>query len=215
MGFSLYHYVHCPFCVRVRMALGYLNIKYESKVLPYDDEATPLRLTGKKMLPILTHEQGAMNESMDIISFLDKSNILKISEFVHTFAFKEIEVLLKQIGDPVHSIAMPYWIFTPEFSESSRIYFQGKKEEKRGPFSELVKNQKKYIDELNPVLQELEINLKPFYRSAHFSISDILIAAHLWGLYIVPEFQFSVNVHLYLQTIKEKCRFNYHQDFWS
>lgn len=215
MGFTLYHYVHCPFCVRVRMALGYLDIKYESTVLPYDDEVTPLKLTGKKMLPILAHGKEAMNESLDIISFLDKSNVLKVSEFVHTFAFKEIEDYLKLIGSPVHSLAMPYWMFTPEFSESSRKYFQHKKEEKRGPFSELVKNQTKYIDELSPMLKELEGDLNPFYKSVDFSISDILIAAHLWGLYIVPEFQFTDKVHLYLQTIKKQCRFNYHQDFWS
>ena len=35
---KLYHYVHCPFCVRVRLALGFLNIPFESHVIAYDDE---------------------------------------------------------------------------------------------------------------------------------------------------------------------------------
>jgi len=197
------------------MAFGYLNVKYESKVLPYDDELTPVKLTGKKMLPILAYENKAMNESLNIIASIDKSNELKVNELVHSPSFKELEDLLNRIGSPVHSLAMPYWIYAPEFTESSRKYFQNKKEEKRGPFSELVKNQKKFIDELNPLLKIIEENLKPFYKSSEFSLQDILIAAHLWGLYVVPEFQFTEKLHHYLQTIKQYCRFNYHQDFWS
>jgi glutaredoxin 2 len=215
MGYTLYHYVHCPFCVRVRMALGYLNINYESKVLPYDDEQTPLKLIGKKMLPILTHDNVATNESLDIIMLVDKLNILKVSELIQTSAFKDLEKFLNRISGPVHSLAMPYWIFTPEFSESSRKYFQMKKEEKRGPFSELIKKQKDYISELTPLLNDLENNLRPFYKSNVFSLNDILIAAHLWGLYVVPEFQFSEKIHHYLQTIKHECRFNYHKDLWN
>lgn len=215
MGYTLYHYVHCPFCVRVRMSLGYLNLEYKSVVLAYDDEATPTKLSGKKMLPILTHDGGAMNESLDIIAFVDKANSLKVHELTIHPQMKELENFLNRIGSIVHSLAMPYWIYTPEFNESSRKYFQKKKEEKRGPFSDLVKKQEEYLQELAPLLSELESNLKPFYQSEKFGLYDILIAAHLWGLYIVPEFQFSVNVHQYLKNIKRECRFNYHQDFWG
>ena len=42
MELKLYHYVHCPFCVRVRMILGFLQLPYQSIVLPYDDEVTPV-----------------------------------------------------------------------------------------------------------------------------------------------------------------------------
>jgi glutaredoxin 2 len=183
--------------------------------LPYDDEQTPLKLIGKKMLPILTHDNVATNESLDIIMLVDKLNILKVSELIQTSAFKDLEKFLNRISGPVHSLAMPYWIFTPEFSESSRKYFQMKKEEKRGPFSELIKKQKDYISELTPLLNDLENNLRPFYKSNVFSLNDILIAAHLWGLYVVPEFQFSEKIHHYLQTIKHECRFNYHKDLWN
>lgn len=197
------------------MALGYLKVEYKSKVVPYDDELTPVKLTGKKMLPILTHETGAMNESLDIIKFIDKKNVLKVDEYVTSHSFKELEALLAKIGSAVHSLAMPYWMYTPEFTESSRQYFQLKKEQKRGPFSELVKNHKTYIDDLLPYLNQIEKDLVPFYQSPGLTIEDILIASHLWGLYVVPEFQFSEKMHKYLQSIKQICNFNYHQDFWS
>lgn len=215
MTFTLYHYVHCPFCIRVRMAFGYLNIPYESKVIPYDDEATPLSFTGKKMLPILKHSTGSMNESLDIIAYADQNDRLGVKQFIASTEFKDIEELLTKIGGPVHSLAMPYWIYTPEFNPSSREYFQKKKEVKRGPFKELVKNSQIFTDEVNSLFQIIENRLSPFYQSSEMKLVDILLAAHVWGLYVVPEFQFSEKMHHYLQSVKAQCKFDYHKDFWS
>ena len=214
MQLTLYHYVHCPFCVRVRMALGYLKLPYQSVVVPYDDENTPLKLTGVKMLPIMEIDGKAMNESLDIIALLDKENKLKIHEMKNSSEYPEFEALLGRLGSDVHSLAMPYWIWTPEFNDSSRAYFQKKKEVKRGPFKDLVKKQVQFADTIRLELDNLEKNLRPFYRSDKFSAYDILIASHIWGLYVVPEFQFSEGLHRYLQTVKGICEFNYHQDFW-
>ena len=215
MTYTLYHYVHCPYCVRVRMAFGYLGIVYISKVLPYDDEATPIGLTGKKILPALQTEFDAMNESLDIIAFIDKDNRLNVPEITSSSEFELLDNELTKLGSLVHSLAMPYWIWTPEFNDASRLYFQKKKEVKRGPFKDLVKNQAKFVAEINPLLKKLEDQLSPFYQSKFFSLNDIVIAAHIWGLYVVPEFQFTPAVHAYLQKVKEICQFNYHQDFWS
>lgn len=215
MTFTLYHYVHCPYCVRVRMAFGYLQQEYISKVLAYDDEKTPLSLTGKKILPALQTDYEAMNESLDIIAFVDKDNRLNVPEITSSENFKLLETELSVVGNLVHALAMPYWIWTPEFNDASRLYFQKKKEVKRGPFKELVKNQAKFIAEINPLLLKIEKDLSPFYKSAFFTLNDIVVAAHIWGLYVVPEFQFTPKLHSYLQKVKEICQFNYHQDFWS
>lgn len=212
---KLYHYVHCPFCVRVRMGLGFFNIPYESVVIPYDDENTPIKLTGKKMLPIVVFDNNtAKNESLDILKDLDKSNALSW-QFLEKNKL-EIETLLNEIGAPVHSLCMPYWIWTPEFDNNSRKYFQDKKEIKRGPFKNLILNKEKYIKSLEDILSsKLEKNITPYYKSSDFTIVDIMIAAHLWGMYIFPEFQFSPLIHNYLQSVKTKTQFDYHQDFWK
>jgi glutaredoxin 2 len=215
MSFTLYHYVHCPFCVRVRMALNYLNISYQSQVLNYDDEETPIKLTGKKMLPALSYNGTTMNESLDIIAFLDKQNILKVKEITSSADFAVFESYLNRLGDVVHSLAMPYWIFTPEFTPAAREYFQKKKEVKRGPFKELVKNQETFINKLQPLFKEMEEKLNPFYEGSAISLKDIMLASHLWGLYVVPEFQFPEKIHSYLKEVKKITHFNYHQDFWS
>jgi glutaredoxin 2 len=196
------------------MGFGFLGTKYESVVTGYDDEATPIKLTGKKMLPIIEYDDGTtQNESLDLIKRQDTKLGLGWDELAANL--ESLNPLLDKIGSHVHNLAMPYWIWTPEFNESSRNYFQTKKEVKRGPFKNLVHNQKSYTDRLTTLLEtELTPNLKPFYKSDKFTIMDIMIAAHLWGMYVVPEFRFSDAVNNYLQKVKDVTKFNYHEDYW-
>lgn len=212
---KLYHYAHCPYCIRVRLALGYLKIPYESIVLSYDDEETPKKLTGKKMLPIAEIDGKNINESFDIIYHADKDNKLGSMAIAGTKEFKDFLKLLDALGNEVFSLTMPYFIYTPEFNDASRKYFRDKKEQTRGPFKNLVKNKNKYMNELKQVLTVTADKFKPFYNSSEFSLYDIWLASHLWGLYIVPEFQFPTAVHKYLQKVGSLCNFNYHGDSWK
>lgn len=57
---TVYVYDHCPFCVRVRLALGIKNVKHKLNFMANDDVSTPTSLVGKKIAPIfvrraLTH----------------------------------------------------------------------------------------------------------------------------------------------------------------
>ena len=50
------------------MIFGLKNLPVELVVLANDDEATPIGLVGKKVVPILVKEDGtAMPESLDIV----------------------------------------------------------------------------------------------------------------------------------------------------
>ena len=95
------------------------------------------------------------------------------------------------------------------------MYFQEKKEVKRGPFNKLIQNKKQYLFDLEDILDELETKLTPFYNSKEMTILDIMIASHIWGMYIFPEFQFPPQIHIYLQKVRELTNFKYHQDFWK
>ena len=210
---KLYHYVHCPFCLRIRMVLGNLDIPWKSVPLDYHDEETPLRLMGKKMLPIVEWDSGErMNESLDIMARLDSDNILG-----RELVTEEFNILLNQLAVPLFKISMPHLIWTKEFNEKSRNYFQRKKEKTRGSFLRLVAHQQEYLEELNRILAKIEPVLKnstTYYASDKITLPDILLASHLWSLYIVPEFQFSPILHNYLQKVKKECRFNYQEDLW-
>lgn len=198
------------------MALGHLKLSYSSSVLPYSDEETPKKLTGVKMLPIADIDGEVMNESLDIIKKSDPDNKLKFDLLENPKVTEEIDSLLAEIGKDVHSLAMPYWIYTKEFDQESRSYFQKKKEQKRGPFNDLMKRSPEFIKGLNQTLQKLEGKLDPFYwNQKQITILDIMIASHLWGMYVVPEFQFSEKVHHYLQAIRKETNFHYHEDFYN
>lgn len=69
---KLYIYDHCPFCVKARMIFGLKNIPVELNVLQNDDEATPTRMIGQKMVPILQKDDSRyLPESMDIVHYVD------------------------------------------------------------------------------------------------------------------------------------------------
>jgi hypothetical protein len=49
---TLFVYDHCPFCVRVRVAMGIKNVKHNIYFMANDDVKTPTDLVGKKIAPI-------------------------------------------------------------------------------------------------------------------------------------------------------------------
>ncbi|MBY0517752.1 MAG: glutaredoxin 2 [Bacteriovoracaceae bacterium] len=209
MKIDLYHYVHCPYCIRVRMALGLLGLEYASHVLSYEDEATPTQLIGKKMLPIIRVDNKVMNESLDIIRVLDVNDVLQSTTWGNT------EHFLNEIGEIVHNLVMPYWIWTPEFSPKARDYFVMKKSQKRGPFPLLAKRRQEFEEKLKPLIEKVESQLHPFWNSSTLTIRDIGLAAHVWGLFVLPEFQFSTKMYNYLMNVKSLTHFDYHADFWK
>lgn len=212
MKLELYHYVHCPFCVRVRMALGFLQLSHQTKVLPYDDEATPVDLGGKKMLPLMLIDDNPMYESLAIIKKVDTHNKLESHKNLST----DLDGVLQDIGEQVHSLAMPYWVWTPEFNESSRQYFIAKKSQKRGCFKVLARSRVKYERRLHEILAKHTSRLRPYWDSSTGpSINDIALASHLWGMFVVPEFRFSQEWYDYLMQIKQDCQFNYHEEYWK
>ena len=59
----LYNYDHCPFCVRVRFALGVKGVKHNLNFLANDDVLTPTALVGKKIAPIFEYELDGVKVS--------------------------------------------------------------------------------------------------------------------------------------------------------
>ena len=84
-----------------------------------------------------------------------------------------------------------------------------------GAINKLIQDKEKYLRSFEKTTQLIETKLTPFYESDVLTIKDVMLASHLWGMYIFPEYQFSQKLHSYLQVIKEKAKFEYHQDFWT
>ena len=125
---KLYHYDHCPFCVRARMIIGLRGLDVEQIPLANDDEATPIGLVGKKMVPILIKEDGtAMGESLDIVRYLDEyTGGERLDETVRP----ALQAWLDKVNAYSGQLLSPRStrIGLPEFAtESARAYYTAKK----------------------------------------------------------------------------------------
>src|SRR5690606_13164676 len=142
---------------------------------------------------------SAINESLDIINELDEHNKISKDFLKNEKKLEWIEGWLSLLGSNVHNLAMPYWIWTPEFTPNAREYFENKKSKKRGPFNLLAQRRSEFEEKIHSDLKRFENELSPWIFD-EFSLADIMVAAHLWGLYVVPEFHFSDKMHAYLQS---------------
>lgn len=198
------------------MTASFLQINYQSQILNYADEVTPLKFTNQKMLPIIKKLDGSyMNESLEIMSYLDSTGTFNMSNLKQKESFQWVTTWIDTISKPLFNLLMPYYINSLEFNDQDKNYFQKKKEIKRGPFSELVKKREQYIKEINLQLNALLPKINPFFgESKELSALDIMITSHLWGLYLAYDYRVDDRLHDYLQLVTKTCHFNYDHDWW-
>ena len=121
-------YDHCPFSVRVRMALGLKNVKHSLYFMANDDVKTPTDLVGKKIAPILQWEDIIMPESLDIVRYLDQDDRLGPTGMIAPFTGRQ-DLKVWQIGvkDLLRNLLTPRYVATgllPEFQQmDSRLFY--------------------------------------------------------------------------------------------
>lgn len=118
---TVYVYDHCPFCVRVRLALGVKNVKHNLQFLASDDVSTPTSLVGKKIAPILSYapKRIIMPESLDIIAKIDSDPEFGPTNFIQPFSKREdLSEWQTQHADLLRVFTRPRYMRTylPEFS---------------------------------------------------------------------------------------------------
>jgi glutaredoxin 2 len=200
---QLYLYDHCPYCVRARMIFGKKMVPVENIYLLNDDEDTPNKLIGKKMVPILVKDDGsAMGESLDIVYYIDQ---LTGGAPLNTIIRPEIEGWIKITDTYRNYLTLPRCISIklPEFATQSAIdYFISKKTAIFGDFQQHLRNSQIYIDRLNADL----IALSPLILSDRgingtFSMEDILLFPLLRNLTMVKGVEWTAPVIDYMNSI--------------
>jgi glutaredoxin 2 len=200
---QLYLYDHCPYCVRARMIFGKKMVPVENIYLLNDDEDTPNKLIGKKMVPILVKDDGsAMGESLDIVYYIDQ---LTGGAPLNTIIRPEIEGWIKITDTYRNFLTLPRCISIklPEFATQSAIdYFISKKTTIFGDFQQHLRNSQIYIDRLNADL----IALSPLILSDRgvngtFSMEDILLFPLLRNLTMVKGVEWTAPVIDYMNSI--------------
>lgn len=226
----VYVYDHCPFCVRVRLALGYKNVKHEVFFMANDDKQTPMKLVGKKVAPIfeLRDEGFAMMESMDIIKKIDSEERYGQTNVIAPQSErKDIKAWMKSTQDLLRTLHRPRYMMAtlPEFAQKdSRDYFvaghqlppyekaQWKEEldmaTKWKLYREAFEKTPQLLPELNAKLRELEAMIHCEYyctEGSGFSYDDIDLWARLRSLTLVKGAQFGPKTRAYIDNIAAMC----------
>lgn len=197
---TLHVYDHCPYCIRARMPLGLKSIPAELRFLANDDEETPIRMIGAKMLPILEDEDGFMGESLDIVAKLDALSGVPL------FAGDPDEALVDWIrrwGDLLNDLVIPRTAdpVYPEFeTASARAYFTARKTAIFGDFPELLSRSDSLIAEMEVALDHL-VPLLPDPSAP--SIDDILLFPLLRTLTVVEGLHYPGPVAAYMAAMSE------------
>jgi len=116
-------YDHCPFCVRVRLALGVKNVKHLVNFLANDDVATPSALVGKKIAPIfeIPEDDFIMMESLDIIAKVDSDERYgPTNQILPASGRKDIKAWQKSVQVLLRTLQRPRYVATgllPEFQQ--------------------------------------------------------------------------------------------------
>lgn len=207
---KLYVYDHCPFCVRSRMIMGLKNVEYEIIYLPNNDEATPIGLIGKKMLPILvTKNNQAIGESLDIVKYIDEKYDSHILTEPNNTA---IDAWMEEITTSIYQLAVPRWaqsIFEEFCSEDARRYFINKKELVFGDLEDLIDKSNPIVAEINSKLAGLDLLITPLDPSkSKYSLTDICLFPLLRSLSIVKGIDWPPKVDTWLKEMAIASKIN-------
>lgn len=116
-------YDHCPFCVRVRFALGVKNVKHTINFLANDDIKTPTKLIGKKIAPIfeIPEDNLIMGESLDIIAKVDSDDRFGTTQTLKPASDRtDLKTWQKSVQTLLRTLQRPRYVATgllPEFQQ--------------------------------------------------------------------------------------------------
>ena len=204
----LYYYDHCPFCTRARMIIGLRGLDVEQVALANDDEATPIGLVGKKMVPILIKADGtAMGESLDIVRYLDE---YAGGERLDDTIRPEVQAWLDKVNTYSNQLLSPRStrIGLPEFAtESARAYYTAKKSAQYGDFAENLARTDELLARLHKDLPALlPLITSPDHLGARLGYEDIITFPLLRNLTMVKGVDYPPAVRRYVETMSAQSR---------
>lgn len=208
---KLYVYDHCPFCVKARAVFGLKETSVELVILLNDDEATPNRMIGRKMAPILEHEGRYIPESMDIVAYVDG---LREPQLMGEACNPRVSAWIEAVGEVVYRLAIPRWA-SSDFAEfatpEARAYFTRNKEVMIGPFADRMDESAGLVTVLNRHLQELsDLIATPEAVNGVLSADNVHLFAILRSISIVRGVVYPAKVEAYRARMAERTGIDLH-----
>lgn len=208
---KLFVYDHCPFCVKARAIFGLKGIAFDLVILLNDDVATPTRMIGKKMAPILEQDGQFIAESMDICARIDGMTGTSILSGPRNPAIAQ---WIDDISDTLFKLALPRWAAADleEFSTpEARAFFVRNKEAAIGAFADHMAASPTYISNINDCLPALDtLILSPDAVNGELSEDDIHLFATLRSLSIVRGIVYPPAVDAYRKRMADRTGVDLH-----
>jgi GrxB family glutaredoxin len=224
---TVYVYDHCPFCVRVRFALGIKNVKHNLHFLANDDVKTPTALVGKKIAPIMEWKEAdvCMAESMDIVRLVDSDQRLGPTGIIKPATDRtDLKDWQSSVRDLLRGLQRPRYVATgllPEFQQlDGRHAFimnhqmaPYSKEEWKNTMSEeeklkiyaeaMAKDPADDIEELNRKLVELDDIVYSEYHCSPGGISydDVDLFSRLRSITIIKDVDWPEKLRNYMDNM--------------
>ncbi len=207
---KLYIYDHCPFCVKARMIFGLKNLPVELNILLSDDEATPTKMIGQKMAPILQKDDSRyLPESMDIVHYVDK---LDGKPLLTGKRNPKVEEWLRKVNGYVNKLLIPRFAKSAfdEFSTpQARAWFVAKKEAAIGNFDEHLAHSAGLVKNISDDLRALDkLIVKPNAVNGELSEDDIHLFPLLRNLTLVAGINWPSRVADYRDNMAKQTQVN-------
>jgi len=207
---KLYIYDHCPFCIKARMIFGLKNIPVELNVLANDDDETPTRMIGQKMVPILQKDDSRyLPESMDIVHYVDK---LDGKPLLTGKKNPAIDEWLRKVNSYANHLLLPRFAKSAfdEFSTpSARKYFTEKKEAMIGSFADHLAHSAGLIKKISDDLRALDkLIVQPNGVNGELSEDDIQLFPLLRNLTLVAGINWPTRVADYRDNMAKQTQIN-------
>lgn len=207
---KLYIYDHCPFCIKARMIFGLKNIPVELNVLANDDDETPTRMIGQKMVPILQKDDSRyLPESMDIVHYVDK---LDGKPLLTGKKNPAIDEWLRKVNRYANHLLLPRFAKSAfdEFSTpSARKYFTEKKEAMIGSFADHLAHSSGLTKKISDDLRALDkLIVQPNGVNGELSEDDIQLFPLLRNLTLVAGINWPTRVADYRDNTAKQTQIN-------
>ncbi len=207
---KLYIYDHCPFCVKARMIFGLKNIPVELNVLLNDDDATPTRMIGQKMAPILQKDDSRyLPESMDIVHYVDKLDGKPLLTGKQNPA---LDAWLRKVNGYANRLLIPRFAksaFDEFATPEARAYFVAKKEAVIGNFAGHIAHSTGLIKNISDDLRALDkLIVQPNAVNGTLSDDDIHLFPLLRNLTLVAGINWPTRVADYRDNMAKQTQIN-------
>lgn len=203
---QLYYYQHCPFCAKVRFTLGLKNLPVSLQVVMADDEATPVGLVGKKIVPILVKDDdSAMTESLDIVAYLDRLDERPLLTGPLNPAITEwiaaLRVFLKNLTYPRFARTDFAELATAE----ARAAYRHKETQVIGDLDDKFARSGEWLPALNESLAQLDgLLVSTQACNGELSLDDVNLFAFLRNVSIVKAATWPPRVERYVRSLSER-----------